>query len=96
MNCLNKKKTKKKTMGKYVPDREFIFGLEKEIREVLADYNTNIHKFEQKNSKIAGRRARANLLTLFHLCRARRKEILERMHTINDYTLVEDFEDETV
>lgn len=69
-------------MGKYVPDREFIFGNEKRIREVLAEYNTNIHKFEQKDSKRAGVRARNNLLELFHLCRARRKEILERSKTL--------------
>lgn len=69
-------------MGKYVPDREFIFGTEKRIREVLAEYNTNIHKFEQKDSMRAGIRARGNLLELFHLCRARRKEILERKKEI--------------
>ena len=69
-------------MGKYIPDRDFIHGNEKRIREVLGEYNENIHKFETKDSKAAGRRARANLLELFHLCRARRKEILERSKTL--------------
>lgn len=71
-------------MGKFIPDREFIFGNEARIREVLADYNTNIHKFEQKDSRRAGVRARNNLLELFHLCRARRKEILERSKDIHE------------
>lgn len=71
-------------MGKYVPDRDFISELptEKRIREVLEDYNKNIHKFEQKDSARAGVRARNNLLELFHLCRQRRKEILERKKTL--------------
>lgn len=65
-------------MGKFVPDRDFIFGTEQRIREVLVEYNKNIKQFEQKDSRRAGVRARNNLLELFHLCRARRKEILER------------------
>ena len=69
-------------MGKYIPDRDFMFGTEKRIREVLAEYNDNIHKFEQKDVKAAGVRARKNLLELFHLCRKRRGEILERSKTI--------------
>lgn len=71
-------------MGKYVPDRDFIEGTEKRIREVLSEYNTNIHKFEQKDSMRAGVRARNNLLELFHLCRKRRKEILERKKEIKE------------
>lgn len=71
-------------MGKYVPDRDFIEGTEKRIREVLSDYNKNIHKFEQKDSMRAGVRARNNLLELFHLCRQRRKEILERKKEIKE------------
>lgn len=75
-------------MGKYVPDREFVFGTEARIREVLGEYNKNIHKFEQKDSKRAGVRARNNLLELFHLCRARRKEILERSKGLDhSYTM---------
>ncbi len=70
-------------MGKFVPDREFIEGTEKRIREVLADYNTNIHQFEQKDSMRAGVRARNNLLELYHLCKARRKEILARKKEIH-------------
>lgn len=69
-------------MGKFVPDRDFIEGKEKRIREILEDYNKNIHKFEQKNSLRAGVRARNNLLELYHLCRARRKEILDRSKEI--------------
>lgn len=68
--------------NKFAAERDFIEGNEKRIREVLSDYNTNIHQFEQKNIKRAGVRARANLLELFHLCRARRKEILERSKRI--------------
>ena len=71
-------------MGRYVPDRDFINEepTEKRIREVLAEYNKNIHKFEQKDSMRAGVRARNNLLELFHLCRQRRKEILARKKTL--------------
>lgn len=68
--------------NKFAAERDFIEGNERRIREVLSDYNTNIHQFEQKNIKRAGVRARANLLELFHLCRARRKEILERSKKI--------------
>lgn len=71
-------------MGKFVPDREFIFGTEERIRQVLAEYNINIHKFEQKDSRRAGVRARNNLLELFHLCRARRKEILDRSKELKE------------
>lgn len=85
--------------NKFVTKRDFIEGKEKRIREVLADYNNNIHQFEQDNNKRAGVRARANLLELFHLCRARRKEILERSKRIEggqcpDFVEIEDWEDE--
>lgn len=53
----------------------WVDGTELRIREVLTDYNNNIQKFETEHSKRAGIRARKNLLELFHLCRARRKEI---------------------
>ena len=56
----------------------WVEGTEERIREILEDYNKNIHKFEVGHSKRAGVRARKNLLELWHLCRARRKEILER------------------
>lgn len=72
-------------MGKYVPDRDFMFGNEKRFREVLGEYNENIHKFEQKDNRAAGVRARKNLLELFHLCRARRAEILERTKQIGNW-----------
>lgn len=65
-------------MGKYVKDRDFIDGLEMRLREVIQEYDINVRQFEQKNNKQAGVRARANLLELFHLCRARRKEIRQR------------------
>lgn len=65
-------------MGKFVNNDYpyWIDGTEQRIREVLTDYNKNIQKFETQHSLRAGRRARNNLLELFHLCRARRKEIL--------------------
>ena len=71
-------------MGKYIPDRNFVEEepTEKRIREVLEDYNKNIWKFEVKDSKAAGVRARGNLLELYNLCRVRRKEILKRKKQI--------------
>jgi hypothetical protein len=85
--------------NKFAAERDFIEGNERRIREVLSDYNNNIHQFEQKNIKRAGVRARSNLLELFHLCRARRKEILERSKRIEggqcpDLVEVWDYEDE--
>lgn len=65
-------------MGRYVKDREFIYGTEQMIREVITEYDINIREFEQKNNKRAGVRARANLLELGFLCKKRRREILER------------------
>ena len=47
----------------------YIEGNEQRFRELLAEYNENLHKFETKN-----------LLELYHLCRTRRKEILEGIH----------------
>lgn len=72
-------------MGNYVADRDFVDEepSEKRIREVLGDYNKNINRFECGNSKAAGKRARANLLELYHLCRLRRREILERSKRIS-------------
>tara|TARA_R110000851_G_scaffold66120_1_gene149694 strand:- start:258 stop:518 length:261 start_codon:yes stop_codon:yes gene_type:complete len=72
-------------LGKYVADRDFIEDepSEKRIREILVDYNNNIKQFECQNNRSAGRRARANLLELYHLCRLRRKEILERNKEIS-------------
>lgn len=74
-------------MGKYVPDRDFVSEepTEKRIRQVLAEYNENITKFEVKDSKAAGVRARFNLLELHHLCKKRRKEILARSKTLHKY-----------
>lgn len=67
-------------MGKYVPDRDFISEIptEKRFRELLVEYNENIKKFEQKDSRAAGVRARLNLLEIYKLIRTRRREILER------------------
>jgi hypothetical protein len=74
-------------MGKYVNDKVpyYIEGKEEEIRKVLSEYNENIHRFYTKQSVRAGRRARNNLLELYHLIRPRRKEILEEMHEYIDY-----------
>lgn len=67
-------------MGKYIPERDFINELptEQRLREVLAEYEQNIWKFEVKDSKAAGVRARSNLLELYGLAKQRRLEILER------------------
>jgi|TARA_R100000479_G_scaffold171285_2_gene114719 hypothetical protein len=71
-------------MGQFIPDRDFVNEIptEKRFRECLQEYNENIHKFEVKNSKAAGVRARHNLLELYHLCKQRRKEILDRKKEI--------------
>lgn len=71
-------------MGKYIPERDFVNELptEKRIREVLAEYNENIWRFEIKDSKAAGVRARHNLLELHHLAKTRRAEILQRKKEI--------------
>jgi len=63
----------------------YIEGLEEELREVLGDYNENIHRFYTKQSVRAGRRARNNLLQIWHLIRARRKEILAEMKEYRAY-----------
>ena len=67
-------------MGQFIPDRDFINEppTEKKVRDVFVDYDKNISKFEIKNSKAAGVRARNNLLEFYQLCKIRRKEILER------------------
>lgn len=74
-------------MGKYVNNKVpyYIEGLEEEIRQILTDYNENIHTFYSKQSVRAGRRARNNLLELWHLIRPRRREILEEMREYIDY-----------
>jgi len=71
-------------VGKYIPDRDFVCEepTEKRIREILDEYKENIWRFEVKDSKAAGVRARNNLLELHHLCKTRRREILERKKTI--------------
>ena len=67
-------------MGQFIPDRDFISEIptEKKIRDVLEDYNKNVWKFEVKDSKAAGVRARNNLLEFYQLCKIRIKEILDR------------------
>ena len=74
-------------MGQYIPDRDFVEEepTEKRIREVLKEYTDNIYRFEVKDSKAAGIRARNNLLELHHLCKQRRKEILERKKTLKTF-----------
>jgi len=55
---------------------------QKQIREIFESYKENIWRFEVKDSKAAGVRARNNLLELAKLCKVRRKEILERKKEI--------------
>lgn len=71
-------------MGKFIPDRDYVNEIptEKRIRELCEAYYTNIHAFETKDNKAAGKRARQNLIELYHLCRVRRKEILARQKQI--------------
>lgn len=71
-------------MGKYIPDRDFMneIATEKRIREILEEYKENVWRFEVKDSKAAGVRARHNLLELGKLCKVRRLEILERKKTL--------------
>jgi hypothetical protein len=71
-------------MGKFIPERDFVNELstEKRLREIIDEYKENVWRFEVKDSKAAGVRARHNLLELHHLCKTRRKEILERKKTI--------------
>jgi hypothetical protein len=66
-------------MGKYVPDRDFIFGTEKLLREAIHEYNDNIHDFEKKNIKIAGKKARRAILKIKKLLPIRRNEINARI-----------------
>ena len=66
-------------MGKYVPDRDFIFGTEKLLREAIHEYNDNFHYFEKKNIKIAGKRARRALYKIKKLLPIRRNEINARV-----------------
>lgn len=74
-------------MGKYIPDRDFVNEIETErrIREVMDDYKENIWRFEVKDSKAAGVRARHNLLELWHLVHQRRREILDRKKTLRAF-----------
>jgi|DEB0MinimDraft_6_1074348.scaffolds.fasta_scaffold00234_7 hypothetical protein len=71
-------------MGQFIPDRDFVNEeeTEKQIREIFESYKENIWRFEVKDSKAAGVRARNNLLELAKLCKVRRKEILERKKEI--------------
>ena len=71
-------------MGKFIPERDFVNELstEKRLRELIDEYKENIWRFEVKDSKAAGVRARHNLLELGKLTKARRLEILERKKTI--------------
>lgn len=71
-------------MGKFIPAREFIFGIEKEIRDLLKDYNDEIHKFEQKNIKRSGVKARKILGKLRIILRQRRIQILNRLKKIKN------------
>jgi hypothetical protein len=70
--------------NKYVPKDSpyWVDGLEARLRQVLSEYNKNIQKFETEHSKRAGTRARNNLLEVWHICKARRKEILAKQKEI--------------
>ena len=71
-------------MGQFIPERDFVNEeeTEKQIREIIESYKENIWRFEVKDSKAAGVRARNNLLELGKLCTVRRKEILKRKKEI--------------
>jgi len=71
-------------MGKFIPERDFTNELptEKRLRELIDEYKENVWRFEVKDSKAAGVRARNNLLELGKLCKTRRLEILERKKDI--------------
>ena len=71
-------------MGKFIPERDFINELptEKRLRELMDEYKENVWRFEIKDSKAAGVRARNNLLEIGKLTKTRRLEILERKKTI--------------
>jgi hypothetical protein len=78
-------------MGKYIPERDFVNEepTEKRIREVLDQYKENIWRFEIKDSKAAGVRARKNLLELYQLAKTRRAEILERKKVLLPFRIEE-------
>ena len=71
-------------MGKFIPERDFINELptEKRLRELIDEYKENVWRFEIKDSKAAGVRARNNLLEIGKLTKVRRQEILERKKDI--------------
>jgi hypothetical protein len=71
-------------MGQFIPERDFVNELptEKRLRELMDEYKENIWRFEIKDSKAAGVRARNNLLEIGKLTKIRRLEILERKKEI--------------
>lgn len=71
-------------MGKFIPERDFINELptEKRLRELIDEYKENVWRFEIKDSKAAGVRARNNLLEIGKLTKIRRQEILKRKKDI--------------
>ena len=80
-------------MGKFIPERDFINELptEKRLRELIDEYKENVWRFEIKDSKAAGVRARNNLLEIGKLTKIRRQEILKRKKDI--YTFRWEIED---
>lgn len=73
-------------MGKFIKEPlPWQNETEQRFRELLGLYNEDIYKFEVNKNKRAGIRARAYLLELYHLCRLRRKEILEDKRNIKWY-----------
>lgn len=62
------------------PDRNWVEDepTEQELRDVLRYYFEQVHMLNADKNMSAGVRARKALLHVFHLCRQRRKEILEQ------------------
>jgi hypothetical protein len=67
-------------MGKLFKDRDWTedYPTEQYMREVMRLYFENVNDLNTNKNMTAGVRARKYLLELFHLCRKRRKEILEQ------------------
>jgi len=67
-------------MGKLFPDRNWVEDepTEQYMREIMRLYFENVNDLNTKKNMAAGVRARKYLLELFHLCKKRRKEILEQ------------------
>jgi len=67
-------------MGKLFADRDWVEDepTEQEMREVMRYYFEQVNLLNTNKNMTAGVRARKALLEIFHLCRKRRKEILDQ------------------